>query len=141
MRSAARWMMIASLGLALAGCPEDGEEPVETGIEVQPPDVLDFGTIYECTDATDEIVVINHGPDIETVSVDVDSIIDKGYAVTGFKPEVTLEPGDEHSIPIKVAPGPGGAGTREGYVFLDTNDRAIYILVTVEVIAGDACDD
>jgi hypothetical protein len=131
------WCLIAAL--FLFGCPEEGEDPVETGIEVQPPDTLDFGTLYECDDATDQILIINHGPDVETVSIDVDSIIDTGYAVTGFTPEATLDPGDEHSIPIKVAPGPGGAGTREGYVFLDTNDRAIYILVTVEVVAGDLC--
>ncbi len=137
MQARSAWLWIAFL--FLVGCPEEGEEPQDTGIEVQPPDTLDFGTLYECDEATDEIVIINHGPDIETVGIDVDSIIDKGYAVTGFTPEVTLEPGDEASIPIKVAPGPGGAGTREGYVFIDTNDRAIYILVTVEVVAGDLC--
>jgi hypothetical protein len=131
------WLLIAAL--FLVGCPEEGEDPVDTGIEIQPPDTLDFGTLYECDDATNQILIINHGPDIETVSIDVDSIIDKGYAVTGFMPEVTLEPGDDHSIPIKVAPGPGGAGTRAGYVFIDTNSRAIQILVTVEVVAGDLC--
>ena len=131
--------LLVAVPLVLAGCPPEDEEELPTGIEVVPPDVLDFGTLYECDNATQEIRVINHGPDIEDVSIDVDSIIDQGYAVTGFLPNVTLEPGDEHSLPIKVAPGPGGAGTREGYVFIDTHDRAIYILVSVEVIPGDLC--
>jgi len=130
------------LAALLAGCPtEDGEEAVDTGIECVPADVVDFGTITECTEHYGDLTVINHGPDSEEISVNVDALFYQGFAVTNFLPDVTLDPGDEYSMAIGVSPGPGGAGTREAYIDIVTDERWIQILVRAEVVAGDECDD
>ena len=136
--------LFALFGLValLAGCPaEDGEEAVDTGIEVVPPDVVDFGTITECTEHHDELTVINHGPDTEDIGVNADALFYQGFAVTNFLPDVTLDPGDEYSMAIGVSPGPGGAGIREAYIDIVTDERWMQILVRAEVVAGDECDD
>ncbi len=128
--------------LLVPGCePADDDEEVLTGIEVDPPDKVDFGTIYECTEHHANLTVINHGPDDEDISVDVDSLFYAGYAVTNYLPDMTLEDGDEYALAIGVSPGPGGAGTREAYLYIVTLDRWIEILITAEVIAGDYCED
>ncbi len=146
MRSWTRWLGAAlALGLALAGagCPTEGEDPPPTGIEVVPPEILDFGTVYECTEHHDEIRIINHGPDTEDVSLDVDGILFAHMVVVGFTPDVTLEEGDEYAIAIGVSPGAGGAavdgGMWDGSAFITTQDRIIEIKVRAEIVEGNEC--
>lgn len=137
---AALALSIVAMGL---GCPTETEEPPPTGIEVIPPEHVDFGTIYECTEHFAEVKIINHGPDSESLTVDVDTLIAAHMVINNFLPEMTLEPGDEYSLAIGVSPGVGGAaidgGLWDGSIFINTEDRAIVIKVEVEVVAGSEC--
>jgi len=130
-------------GGVLAGCPTDGDDPPPTGIEVVPPETVDFGTVYECTSAHQELKIINHGPDTEDISVDVDGLIFAHMVVNNFLPEMTLEPGDEYSMAIGVSPGDGGAaidgGIWDGSAFITTQDRIIEIIVMAEIVVGNEC--
>jgi hypothetical protein len=133
--------VVALAALVLPGCePADVEDEILTGIEVDPPDKVDFGTIYECNEHHEELLVINHGPDDEDISVDVDALFYEGYAVTNYLPDMTLEAGDDYGLAIGVSPGPGGAGMREAYLYIVTTDRWIEILIAAEVVAGDDCE-
>jgi hypothetical protein len=146
MHGCGRWVG-AALALSIVatglGCTTDPDEPPPTGIEVVPPEAVEFGTVYECTSHHEEVKIINHGPDTEDISVDVDSLIYAHMVINNFLPELTLEPGDEYSLAIGVSPGAGGAaidgGLWDGSIFITTQDRAIEIKVSAEIVVGSEC--
>jgi len=130
------------LGLVGTGCPPaDDEDAIPTGIEVQPPDQVDFGTIHECTEHQQDLLIINHGPDTEEVTIDADSLLYQGFLIGTFQPDVTLDAGDEYLLVIKASPGAGGAGVREAAMRITTLDRIIEIQVKAEVVAGEYCEE
>jgi len=130
------------LGLIIAGCPAaDDEDSDPTGIEVQPPDEVDFGTIYECTEHQEDLLIINHGPDTEDVTVDADSLLYQGFLIGTFQPDISLDAGDEYLLVIKATPREGGEGVREAMMQITTLDRIIEILVKAEVVPGDHCEE
>jgi hypothetical protein len=118
---------------------DDDDDSQTEGIEAQPPALLDFGTIYECTQHSQDLLIINHGPDDEYITIDVDSLVMNGFVVNGFLPSMTLSAGDEFSMSIGLSPGLGGAGPRDGSIIITTQDHVIEIAVTAEVVAGDEC--
>lgn len=118
---------------------DDDDDSQTEGIEAQPPALLDFGTIYECTQHSQDLLIINHGPDDEDITIDVNSLIADGFIVNGFLPSMTLSAGDEFSMTIGLSSGPGGAGPRDASIFITTQAYTIKIAVTAEVVAGDEC--
>ena len=150
-----RWLYCAAM-LALTGCVtysthddddvadddsagDDDSAAPTTGIEVQPAEQLDFGTVEECTSHTAELVILNHGPDSESMDVDADELLVAGFTVSNLVPDLTLGPGEEHVLTILLSPGPGGAGERSAHVHIITVSRWFDVLVTAEVVAGDEC--
>ena len=134
---------VFSFGLVCGGCPPaDDEDGDPTGIEVQPADEVDFGTIHECTEHQEDLLIINHGPDdTEEISIDADSLLYQGFLIGTFQPDITLDPGDEYLLVIKASPGAGGAGVREAMMQITTMDRIIEIIVKAEVVEGDFCEE
>jgi len=123
-----------------SGSAGDDDSAVSpTGVEVQPPERLDFGTVEECTSHTGEIVILNHGPDSESVDVEADDLLAAGFTVEGLQPQLDLVAGEQHVLTIGLAPGPGGAGEREGHVHVVTVSRWFDVLVVAEVVTGDEC--
>ena len=148
------WVLLVGL-LWLAGCmsygiedddasdddsaADDDDSADVTGVQVDPPDLLDFGTIEECTEHSAEITITNHGPDTESMTVDADALLTQGFAVLDLVPELTLEPGEEQVMTVGCSPGPGGAGLREGSLHVVTDSRWFEVVVRAEVVAGEEC--
>ena len=150
-----RWLVCAAM-LVLAGCVtystrddddvadddsagDDDSAAPTTGVEVQPPDVLDFGTVEECTSHTGEIVILNHGPDSESVQVEADQLLSEGFVLGTFQPQFTLESGEEYVLVIGLSPGPGGAGDLEAHLHVITVSSWFDVTVRAQVVAGDEC--
>ncbi len=143
-------MRIGTIILALAlgafllpSCETDTEDPPPEGIHYDPPEYLDFGTIYECTENTLYVVVTNYGPESYDIEIDVDSLIPKGFVPSALQPNINLGVDDEYQIAIKCNPGSGGAGVKEAPLFIATDEppsgRSTTIWVTVEILPGDEC--
>jgi len=143
-------MRIAMITVALAlsvfvlpGCEGETEEIPPEGIHFDPPEYLDFGTIYECTENTMFLVITNYGPESYDVEIDVDSLIVKGFVPSALQPEINLGVNDEYQIAIKCNPGDGGAGEKEAPLFIGTTEppsgRSTTIWVTAEILPGDEC--
>ena len=148
------WVLLAVL-LGLAGCMSytvaddddadddsaagDDDSADVPGIQVDPADLLDFGVIEECTEHSGQITIVNHGPDVEQVTVDADDLFLVGFAVSDFLPEVTLDVGEEHVMTVHCSPGPGGAGIREASIHVITDSAWYEIAIRAEVVAGGEC--
>ncbi len=134
----AAFIALALLGTSLGACEGGDDQAPPEGIEVEPPEILDFGTIFECTEHSGAVTITNHGPDDQHVVIDYDSLIVEGFVLSSIQPELDLEAGDVYEIAIRVAPGEGGAGEREARLFIYA-DRAITIMVMADIVPGDEC--
>ncbi len=131
--------LVAIAALLLPACGGPGaEDDTPTGVVVDPPETLDFGTVYECTDTLEEILITNYGPDDVDLSFSVDQLIAEGFLVSSFS-DMTLEAEDEHGMGIRLAPESGHSGLKEATLFITAGSRSIQIRVIAEVVEGDQC--
>jgi hypothetical protein len=114
------------------------DDTAPAGIEVEPAEVLDFGTVEECTEHSGTIGITNHGPGLVTVTVDVDELLVAGFIVEA-PPELTIEEGKTISFDVGFFPGPSSVGSYAGAVHLTTAAQWVQVTVTGEVVAGDSC--
>lgn len=132
--------LAALTALLLPACGGPGAEEDElTGIVVDPPETLDFGTVYECTEHHDEVLITNYGPDDTDVTVEIDQLTAQGFVVPNFSAQTTLEADDDYALAIGLGPPEGTAEVKDALLFIYTSDRSINIRVTAEVIEGDEC--
>ena len=129
---------LAALMVPACGGPGDEEDEL-TGIVVDPPETLDFGTVYECTEHHEEVLITNYGPDDEDVTVEIDQLTAQGFVVPNFSAQTTLEAGDDEALAIGIGPPEGSAEVKDATLFIYTPGRSINIRVTAEVIEGDEC--
>ena len=114
------------------------EDDTPTGVVVDPPETLDFGTVSECTEWLEEIIITNYGPDDVDLSFDVNQLIAEHFLVSSFS-DMTLEAEDEHSMGVRLAPEQGHAGLKEANLYITAGTRSIQIRVIAEVVEGDEC--
>ena len=130
--------LLAALWLPACGGPGvEDDEP--TGVVVDPPETLDFGTVYECTEHHDEVLITNYGPDDVDVSLEIHQLIAEGFVVPNFSAETTLEAGDDYALAVGMGPPEGTAELKDAILLISTPDRSIQIRVIAEVIEGNEC--
>jgi len=132
--------LVALAALLLPACGGPGAEEDElTGIVVDPPETLDFGTVYECTEAHEEVLITNYGPDDADISLEIHTLLAEGFAVLSNSEDTTLEADDEYPIAIGLGPPEDTAEEKSATLLIYAPDRSIQIHVIAEVIVGDEC--
>ncbi len=144
------WVLLA--GLLMPACvsyyvptdddsaddPGDDDDTAPMGIVVDPAELLDFGTVEECTEHTGTIGITNEGPDLVTVTLDVAALLEAGFLVD-VPATYTIEGGKTISFDVGFQPGPASAGSYEAAAHFTTPSQWVQVTVTAEVVAGEAC--